>query len=66
MIFTIICIFTFLVLMFLYIWKFIGNPKWYKWPRWYTSYPTLKELKEIIMFKQKKKFYEEGYTDEPD
>ncbi len=28
--------------------------------------PSLKDLKEILHYKQKKKFYEEGYADEID
>lgn len=46
-----------------YIWRIITNSNW---PRWYTPPPTLKELKKILKYKPKKKFYEDGYADEID
>jgi len=60
---TIILLFFSLALLFFIFWRFLRNPDWPKWP---TQAPSLKGIKEVFQYKQKKKFYEEGFADEQD
>lgn len=53
--------------IFMLLLKIYNHPQW-KLPKYKQRVyvPSWKEIKEILSFKQKKKFYEEGYADEPD